>query len=196
MVRKGGLALLACLVVAGCTVGGVGQAGTTPIESHPPDVIPTAPTSAAVYPGAALGPAPSACSRPALQSINPNVGLGIGEAPAFAVGAWDSAGVRHAQRATQIQYGEEVKVLWVISPQTNQLITLRGASVNTGSPLYFEIGNASPASAPTLDPTAAPQSDGGWTYFPSYLDIPAADCYYIEASWPGGSWRIEFPAGD
>ena len=195
MLRKGGLALLAWIVMAACTVGGGAHSGPT-LNSQPPKTPQNTQPSAGVYPGPALGAAPSSCSRPTLQRINPNVGLGIGKAPAFAVGGWDSTGVMHAQRATQIQYGEEVKVLWVISPQTNQLITLRGASVNTGSPLYFEIANASPTPTPTLDPSAAPQSDGGWTYFPSYLDIPAADCYYVEASWPGGKWRIEFPAGD
>ena len=112
----------------------------------------------------------------------------------FAVGPWDSSGVLHAQRATQIQYGEEVKVLWAL--QTDRPVELRGVSATTNAPLYFEIGDEAPTQTPTLDPSTAPQNDGSWTYFPSYLDIPAADCYYLEADWAGGHWRIEFPGGD
>ena len=115
--------------------------------------------------------------------------------PVFAVGAWDSGGIMHAGSATQTLYGNEVKVLWVVSPETVRPVTLQGASVSTGLPLFFEIGNSPPTMSATLDPSKAPTNDGGWTYWPSYLDVPTADCYYLQAKWSGGQWRVEFPAG-
>jgi len=34
-----------------------------------------------------------------------------------------------------------------------------------------------------------------WAEFPGSLTILKAGCYYLEATWPGGSWHITFAAG-
>jgi hypothetical protein len=190
MFPKGGQVVLVCLCLAGCSQRGVAEASPSPVKASVPAVSPIS-----VYPGAALGPAPTSCSRPTPRSVNPNFGLAIGDSPVYAVGAWDSTGVLHAERATQTQYGEQVKVLWIIRPGFNSPVTLHGASKATGLPLYFEIdGAGSTTTSPTLDPNLNPGTP--WPNWPSYLDIPAADCYFVEADWSGGRWRVEFPAGD
>ena len=182
---------LVWVCVAACNPGALASSSPSPVIATMPAVSPIN-----VYPGATLGPAPASCSGPIPRSVNPSFGLAIGESPVYAVGAWDSAGILHADRATQTQYGEQVKVLWVIRSGFNQPVALRGANTSTGSPLYFEIGDAGPTKTPKLDPNVAPVNEGDWANFPSYLDIPAADCYYIQADWSGGHWRVQFPAGD
>jgi hypothetical protein len=196
MLLKGALGLFSCLALSACNIGGVAQASPSPLESSTPVVMHPSPSRIGVYPGPSLGPAPTNCSRPTVHAVNSSVGPGIGTSPVFAVGAWDANGVLHADRATKVQYGEQVKVLWVLAPTTNQPVSLHGGSIGTGLPLYFEVGDSSPTTSPTLAPAAAPQNEGGWTYFPSYLDMPAAGCYYLEVDWSGGHWRLEFPAGD
>jgi hypothetical protein len=185
------LIALVCLGVVACNGSSVASSSPSPVKASTGSVSPVN-----VYPGPALGPAPSSCSRPTPRTVNPSFGLAIGESTVYAVGAWDSTGVMHVDRATQTQHGEQVKVLWVIKSGFNQPVSVRGKSMSTGRPLYFEIGDSSPTTTPTLDPNSAPVSEGDWPNFPSYLDIPAADCYIIDATWSGGQWQVEFPAGD
>jgi hypothetical protein len=76
------------------------------------------------------------------------------------------------------------------------------ADPDRGDPLWFQIGDKAPTTTPKLDPTqpgAYPYNpanpDQVFPEYPSYLFIPRAGCYVLEASWPGGHWRIPFAAG-
>jgi len=98
------------------------------------------------------------------------------------------------------QYGWPWKVIWRVSTRYTQPVQLHGGSLRTGTPLWFQIGE--PASTtPILDPRPDEQQiaqSGNPTEFvewKSYLYIPGAGCYYVEADWPGGSWRVTFAAG-
>jgi hypothetical protein len=75
-------------------------------------------------------------------------------------------------------------------------ITLTGGNLRGGTLLWFQIDQQNPSTSPTLDPLHAErQPDAGWLEWGSYLYIPTAGCYYLEAKWPSGSWRINFSAG-
>jgi hypothetical protein len=64
-------------------------------------------------------------------------------------------------------------------------------------PRRFQIGDRAPSTTPILDPRAPPipNQPAGWADFLSYLFIPQAGCYVLEAAWPGGMWRLTFAAG-
>jgi hypothetical protein len=39
------------------------------------------------------------------------------------------------------------------------------------------------------------QFDRVWATFPSGLYVPKAGCYYLDARWRSGQWRMTFGAG-
>jgi hypothetical protein len=133
--------------------------------------------------------------------LSSHFGPGIGGYPAWAVGfggpvAWRSAGGIVGQQPTQ--YGWPEKVLWVVKRSYPGSVRLRGANLADGVPLWFEIGGRREATvAPVLKALepAIPYQTEGWAEFPSYLYIPRAGCYTLEAEWEGGFWRVIFAAG-
>lgn len=94
-------------------------------------------------------------------------------------------------------HGWYVKVLWVVAPDGHQPVTLCGSALSGGTPLWFQIGDQAPSTAPVLNTQVppAPSQPAGWANSPSYLFIPRAGCYVLEASWSGGMWRLAFAAG-
>jgi hypothetical protein len=100
------------------------------------------------------------------------------------------------------EHGFYQKVLWVIQPHYSHPVQLSGIDSDRGSPLWFQIAGNAPTTVPVLDPTH-PQAYPGepanpdevYACYPSYLFIPHAGCFVLEATWPGGHWRIPFAAG-
>jgi len=92
------------------------------------------------------------------------------------------------------------KFLWVVDTSVNGLVTIHGANLYDGSPLLPDAEQKVATSTPTMlivdpqDPNL-PNIIGSWAEFPGGLTIPKAGCYYLIATWPGGSWRITFAAG-
>jgi hypothetical protein len=104
--------------------------------------------------------------------------------------------------ATIGEHGYYQKVLWVIQPNYGHPVHLSGSDSGRAAPLWFQIGDQPPTTAPVLDPAhpgAYPYNpanpDQVFASYPSYLFIPHAGCYVLEASWPEGHWRIPFAAG-
>lgn len=97
------------------------------------------------------------------------------------------------------RYGWEIKMAWLVGPHATQHVTLRGWALRGGVPLWFQLGGNRPTTAPILDPQHpvawAPNLPAGWAFFPSYLLIPQAGCYAVQARWPGGMWQVAFAAG-
>jgi len=148
-----------------------------------------------------VGPAPKDClvgSTPTPKYLDSDFGPGIGGSP-----VWFIAGGPRTSLEGDLyfQHGWGVKVLWVIGPHYTHPVMLRGWSLTDNTPLWFQFsGDAAgdPTPSPLLNPLhpgSVTGSDHGWAEFPSALYVPKADCYYLEASWPGGSWRIRFAAG-
>jgi hypothetical protein len=149
-----------------------------------------------------LGPVPTTCpTNPAPTTINPFFGRAIGMRPVWVIGFSPGLTLRMgpSQSIAHGPHGWYVKVAWVVAPDYRQRVTLRGAPLAGGRPLWFQIGGQLPSTTPVLDPrypvATAPNQPAGWAAFPSYLFIPHAGCYVVEADWPGGMWRLAFAAG-
>jgi len=197
------------LMTVACT-----QATPTPLPANStrpvvsatlvPTATPTPTPTPLVASAADVGPVPQNCPPgPTPKNVDPSeFGPGVGGSPVWAIGFAGPHATIHLKGASEdpslVQYGWEYKILWSVGPNYTHPVVLGGGSLSGGTPLRFQIGDQTPTAAPVLDPRypgTNTGSDVGWAEFPSYLLIPKAGCYYLEASWPGGSWRITFAAG-
>lgn len=176
-----------------------------PLPTYPPPPTPTPSPTPLGGPLAQLGSVPQNCPPgPAPQNLDSNFGTAIGGGSVWGAGFTGS----HAMlvwppklaSATHNQYGWGHKLLWVVKSSVKGQVIIRGTNLMNGLPLRPEAEADSPSSTPSVlvlnpsDPNA--QYEGQWVEFPGGLDIPQAGCYYLEATWPGGSWRITFAAGE
>ena len=168
----------------------------------PGTVLRAAMTSNTVTPP--LGPVPSTCpTNPPPVRLPQGLGTGIGMSPVWVVGFTpglslhldfgDPGGMMHGP------HGWYRKLAWLVGPGYRQRIVLHGSALAGGAPLWFQLGGQTPTTAPLLNPqqpeAAFPGEPPGWAFFPSYLFIPLAGCYSVEATWPGGMWKVAFAAG-
>ena len=193
--RRGFCLALSVSLLAACT-------STT--QALKPTPTPSPAATATV--GRIVEPPPTSCQAgPNPQTVSPDFGPGLGQAPvwgvAFSSGAHGAILLLQGQ-AEIGEHGYYQKVLWVIQPHYGHTAHLSGSDSDGASPLWFQIGDQAPSTSPVLDPTrtqAYPVNpanpDEVFAYFPSYLFIPHAGCYVLQASWPDGHWRIPFAAG-
>jgi hypothetical protein len=174
------------------------QEQSTPAPSPSPTPTPLVANAANV------GPVPQTCPPgPTPKDVNPSLfGPGVGGSPVWAIGFDGPHATVHlngwSEDPSLVQYGWNYKILWEIGPHYTHSVMLRGGSLRNGTLLWFQFGDQAPTMTPVLDsqhPGTITGFDAGWAGFPSYLLIPGAGCYYLEAHWPGGSWRISFAAG-
>jgi len=177
---------------------------TTMITSQP-TLSPT-PTIPAPAP---LGLTPHNCpSGPAPKDIAPSYfASAVGAAPAWTVAfigprATLLFGENHTMYSwvQYDQHGWEHKFLWVLGPSYTGIVTFHGANLTDATPLWLSADNVPDMTTSlvldTRDPTVVNRpGDGELVEFPGGMDIPRAGCYYLQANWPGGSWRITFSAG-
>lgn len=149
-----------------------------------------------------LGAVPATCPANAPPTPLPHgLGAAIGMGPVWVVGFTPGLSLHlgNPHLLWHDSHGWERKVGWVIGPRYHQRVGLRGWALGTRVPLWFQFGGQAPGTAPILDPRRPqaffPGLPAGWVAFPSYLVIPRAGCYVLEASWPGGLWRLTFAAG-
>jgi hypothetical protein len=89
------------------------------------------------------------------------------------------------------EYGYQYKVLWVIEKNSQNKVVLHGGNLENGAPLWFKIGEDEPTTTPILDSlNPGAYSNPDYFDFPSYLYFPGTGCYFIEADWGEGIWRI------
>ncbi len=175
-----------------------------PLPTYPPTPTPTITPTPLGGAFAKLGLLPQDCPPgPAPQNLDSNLEPAIGSDPVWAVSfsgphamlEWSFTDAQQFHN----QYGWGHKMLWVVENNIKGLVSIHGANLNNGLPVRPEAEAASPGSTPTmlvlnpLDPHA--HYIDQWVEFPGGLIIPQAGCYYLEADWPGGSWRITFAAG-
>lgn len=183
-------------------LGGLGlSAWSTPGRTTPSPAPGTAPVTARPAPPP-LGMAPTTCpSNPPPTALPHGLGGAIGMSPVWVIGF--TPGLRlhlgDPHLLWRDAHGWARKVAWVIGPPHPPRVTLQGWRLGTGVPLWFQIGGQAPRATPVLDPqhpgAVSPQQAAGWAVFPSYLILPRAGCYVLQASWPGGLWRLSFAAG-
>ena len=146
-----------------------------------------------------LGPVPQNCPLgPTPQQVFSDLGpFVLGHAPLW-VSGFDGphATVRLSPYDDYTQYGWTSKMIWRAQASYTHPITVRGGNLRTGTPLWFQMGEQDPSMAPILNPQEQrSELTTDWVEWGSYVYIPMAGCYYIEAAWPGGHWRITFAAG-
>jgi hypothetical protein len=175
-----------------------------PLPTTPPLPTPTMTPTPLGGASAKLGPMPQDCpAGPAPQQLGSNFGSAYGGGSVWGAGFTGSHALLewlpNLAVETHNQYGWGHKLLWVVKSSVKGLVRIRGANLTNGLPLRPDAEAASPDSIPTVlvlnpsNPDA--QYQGQFIEFPGDIDIPQAGCYYLEADWPGGSWRITFAAG-
>jgi hypothetical protein len=207
-IRIGAVILLVALLVLLSSCSPVNGPPTGAPTSTPQAVlIPTptwfitpAPTSTPKPPP--LGLAPQNCPvSPSPHNIFSDVGPGYGSFPVWVFGLEPTVRIPTSY-FTYTQYGWTWKVIWRVSVHYTQPVRLHGGNLLTGMPLWFGISNP-PSTTPILDPRPKEEQIAQSGYpspfegidWGSYLYLPTAGCYYVEADWPGGHWRITFAAG-
>ncbi len=196
------------LVLVSCTQAPSPQAAKTPTvgsSTLTPTAIATllpTPTGSATGIEASaenVGPVPQDCPPgPAPREVDPSeFGPGVGGFPVWGIGFEGPHATVHLNGLLSGVYGWGVKVLWAVGPHYTSTVTLHGGNLRTGSPLWLGGGDGLALSLvlDPLHPGTITGSDHGWAEFPGGMDVPQAGCYYLEAHWPGGSWRITFAAG-
>ncbi len=210
-------AMMLVLVVAitACTQASPPQTSATPTvdsahltafaQPYPPLPTPTASPTPLGGASAKLGPVPQDCPPgPTPQSIDGAFGPVVGVSPVWAgnfIGPHATlAWYPPVTSAIHNQYGWPHKLLWVVEDNVKGFVTIHGANLRDGSPLRPDAEQEAATSTPTTlvldpqDPNLINHADQ-WAEFPGSLTIPKAGCYYLIATWPGGSWRITFAAG-
>ena len=200
------------LLLAACSQTPSPQVSNTPtVKNSLPTVVatfpatPTVPATPLGGTSAKLGPVPQNCPPgPAPQTIDPNFGDAVGTSKVWGVGfmgphamlVWSPTFADEFHN----QYGWPHKLLWAVDDSVKGLVTLHGANLRDGSPLRPDADGAAPTSTPTtlvLDGSSSNVNRADhWDEFPGDLTIPKAGCYYLVATWSGGSWRITFAAGE
>ncbi len=162
-----------------------------------PSPIPT-PTPTPIPPP--LGPIPRDCPPgPTPQPILPGIGPVIGGPPVWAAGFDGPHAAIYLVPEAFNQYGWGRKIIWEVGPNYTHLVTLHGANLQSGARIRFQFLDGDPTTSPVLDPQDPDHPGsavgGDWNEWGSGMFLPTTGCYYLEASWPGGHWRITFAAG-
>jgi len=169
-------------------------------------LVGTAPTLLSTHGGhapvapALLGPVPRTCpAGPPPHNVDATFAPVIGARP-VGVAGFISGPTLHVGASIHDLHGWARKVLWATWPRYTQAVTLSGRQLYRGTPLWFQISDEAASRTPRLDPRhpvvpGSGPTGTGFAQFPSYLFIPVAGCYVLQARWPGGSWQRVFAAG-
>lgn len=162
----------------------------------------------------ALGPAPTACAPPAPvpQTIAYGFERAIGATPVWVARFDGPRATKHIEkRVRYTRYGWPTAMIVAVEPGLTDPVVLRGVRLDDGEPLWMAaldpgqtFKEATPMVAVVLDPQQPGLADyhntsmglsEDWAAWDAMFYIPAAGCYALEATWPGGSWRVTFAAG-
>jgi hypothetical protein len=163
----------------------------------------------------ALGPAPATCAppAPAPQTLSYGVEGAIGGPPVWVTWFDGPQATRHlgARGLGYSRYGWLGTIFLAVEPGFTDPVVVRGERLDDGSPVWIGVlgsgqtfYQATPLVAVVLDPRQSGVPDyrrismglgEDWAAWDATIYIPAAGCYAIEASWPGGSWRLTFAVG-
>ena len=178
----------------------VTQTPPSPSQTPTPYPTPTASTPTA------LTPPPQDCpASQAAQVALPDGMPVMGHAPVWST---LSTTIHIPSYDMYTRFGWTWKIVWEVGPSYKGSVALHGVNLQNGAPLWFQFAADDPTTTtttPLLDPRHPnhPVSVMGddWQECGSYVYLPAAGCYAIEASWPSqanwpsGSWRVTFAAG-
>jgi len=162
------------------------------------------------------GPVPTNCGAGSLSvglhdayGDGKTIGGFFGAAPVWGLGLIGPHGVLHlglyndGPEIYQQPYGWGRKIFWVLQPRFTGTARVTGGSVTGATPLWFDATENNVPVTPqrvlilrAKNQKAFTGNPHAWPSFPGGLYVPKAGCYYIEAHWPGGHWRLTFAAGN
>jgi hypothetical protein len=92
----------------------------------------------------------------------------------------------HVSDAPRTQFGYRIKVLWVMTSEQKDPVSVTGATTS-GEEVVFEVEGEPASAEAVLDPEApgTVPENRKWKEFPSYLYFPRAGCYRLEVEWAG-----------
>lgn len=166
-----------------------------------PTVQTPSPSSVDITVAAKLKAAPSGCNGPTprhrliSRHLAPLVGNRIVAAGFYA--RFEEPDSLHAVVAPRTRFGYRIKVLWVMPSRELRPVRVQGGGRGPHR-LWFKVDEGgNPSSTLLLDPevTAPSVEHPRWREYPSYLYVPVAGCYLLEASWGDGSWSIGIGLG-
>lgn len=151
------------------------------------------------------GPPPEGKDCPA----RPTIGYShqVGSAPILAYGFTGPYATLHLYPAPVSvpafphTFGWTATILFEAPKDYPDPITLKGADIHSGSSLLFQLDSTrDPQPFLMLDPSQPVVNQGNSSGDPVVswsvtMYFPAAGCYSLMASWPGGHWAINFAAG-
>jgi hypothetical protein len=196
------LAIITLAVALAAVIGGCDAGDDSKSSSPPAATIASAPTPP--RPARRLAVAPTDCTGRTPRMVGfGDYGNLIGTSPVWA-GVY--AAFNRGQHAYHVEagaprtaHGWRVKVLWVVAPKIESPVRVVGGELGGGQSLWFEVAERDnqPVFAAVLNPAmpSVPPSGDGYKEFPSYVYIPRAGCYLLEARWPGGHWCLVFGLG-
>jgi len=210
------LTALTALLLAGCSVGFVGQA--TPHTT--PTATPATPAATASQqphhtPVAGLfDPAPTNCpSAPPLQTREfAHFGGFSGPVTLHGGGRAWIAGPYYDQLVPTLHLNGQgytpwpsTKLIWEVGPNVSQPVHVTATELRTGVLGYwfFKVREEQAAPELALDPEAPTATaadyhgspETGWQEWGAGLLLLSSGCYEVVATWPSGSWRTVVAAG-
>ncbi len=148
------------------------------------------------------GPVPQDCPPGSIVDSSGEVG----NSPVWIHGFDGPRAVKHfrstSASAIDTLEGWATSILVIVKSDYTGTVMLHGKDLRNGLPLLFGLDNGQiPLTTLMLDtqhPSASPiqSANGQRLSWNVYLYIPAPGCYYLDASWSGGAWRVNFAAGD
>ena len=162
-------------------------------------------TQPVVMPFATLDATPAACLQNTLTQNfdSPTFQPGVGGAPLWVTGFTGSRAVlNHLARAHPPELGWYQQIQLVGATNFPGAITLQGGIAGRTFPMWFgfdlhekhliDYYQFNPVDSSVSNHTT---DDQQWNIRPINLYISQAGCYYLQASWDGGSWMVYFAAG-
>jgi hypothetical protein len=178
--------------------------GPTPTATFPPTatLMPPPVTPTPVLPSQPLGAVPQNC-QPGMapQVFDPrDFRPGIGGGPVWVTGFEGPRATLSVDPSPQnyTAYGWGATIIVALDTAQPITATLQGVSVSTGFPLWLNFSFLFSETTIGMDFSSgnpSQHSDGHWASWIGYLYIPAAGCYQLKATWPGGQWQVNFAAG-
>lgn len=136
-----------------------------------------------------VGAMPASCpSQPAPAPLAASLPGVIGALP-----LWMTADGPYASYRLDLS-GDGVPVTFFVSNTFTHTVSLQGRSVANGAPVGFVAPPNPPATVLALNNSYV-RSSGPFTEWQSRAYFPAAGCYALTATWPGGSWTFDVAAG-
>jgi hypothetical protein len=152
-----------------------------------------------------LGQVPQSCPQDTIAQnfASPAYPAGVGSSPMWVTGfAGPRAVLNHLVRADPPLWGWYQQLALVSETNYAGTVTLQGGIVGNTFPLWFGLAphDGELITSISVNPMNTSASnhfgaDQQWGVLPIHIFIAEAGCYYLQATWDGGSWTAYFAAG-